>query len=254
MRSLQRFHLNVGATTVGLKSYAATCDLRPTFRPVHATCGAPLRAGRCSACGVAVSPSEAASGYEVDRDEYVPFSDTELSSLLESDGLRILDFVPARDLNGVVVVGRYFLGAAGARDGHDFAALREALARTESAAVVSVSFRNAPAHLAVVRAADHLLVLDVIHFADEMRDPKEIPPDEAASQEAVAALAGTIASRRVPFDHGRYRDTYREGFMTLLSTKIQAASPAPSVGATVIDFSELLRRSLDCLPANGGMR
>ncbi|MFF2205919.1 hypothetical protein [Streptomyces sp. NPDC058145] len=108
-------------------------------------------------------------------------------------------------------------------------------------------------YLTALRAEDRLLVLQTLHWADEVRDPgKELPqlPAHRTGKGKELTLAiQLVEALSAPWEPGRYHDTYEEKVRELVHAKaegqqIEVAQEAPQA-TNVIDLMSVLQGSLD---------
>jgi DNA end-binding protein Ku len=102
------------------------------------------------------------------------------------------------------------------------------------------------------------LVLELMHFADELADPNELnlPSSEPSNKELAMAeqLIGSMAEKWQP---EKWKDEYREALMKLIEEK--AASPGKEVkgpkitrkATNVVDLVAMLQQSLDAQGKGG---
>ena len=192
-------------------------------------------------------------GYEINRDEHVELTPDELKALEAeaNEQADIEEFVPMTRIDPVYFDKAYYLGPV--KGGEKvYRLFARALHEQQRAAVTKLVMRGKE-KLAVVRPAGaERLVLETLYYADEVRDPSEIPLPEAALAEAEVRLAGqVIASRAVDeWQPERYRDTYRERVLALIEQKRHGEptrARTTEASAPVIDSMEALRRSLTTL-------
>jgi DNA end-binding protein Ku len=189
-------------------------------------------------------------GFETGRDEHVEITPDELKALEAeaNEHAEIEEFVPLGGIDPLYFDKAYYLGPdkGGEKVYRLFA---RALHEQQRAAIVKLVMRGKE-KLAVVRpTAAERLVLETLHYADEVRDVSEIPLPEVHLNEAEVRLAGqVIGSRAVDaWQPDRYHDTYRERVLALIEQKRQgrpARAPSPEGPPPVIDLMEALRRSL----------
>lgn len=189
-------------------------------------------------------------GYEISREEHVELTPDELKALEAeaNEQADIEEFVPMTRIDPVYYDKAYYLGPA--KGGEKvYRLFARTLHEQQRAAVTKVVMRGKE-KLAVVRpAGGERLVLETLHYADEVRDLSEIPLPEAALSEAEVRLAGqVIASRAVDeWQPERYRDTYRERVLALIEEKRRGRprrARTTEASAPVVDLMEALRRSL----------
>lgn len=108
-------------------------------------------------------------------------------------------------------------------------------------------------YLTALRAEDKLLVLQTLHWADEVRDPgqelPELPSGRAGKGKERDMAIQLIGALGAPWDPARYHDTYQEKVRELVRAKaegeeIAAAEEAPQA-TNVVDLMALLQGSLD---------
>lgn len=107
-------------------------------------------------------------------------------------------------------------------------------------------------YLVAVRAAEHVLVLETLFYADEVRDPKEawVPSIEEPSERELQLARQFIEALAGDWEPTRLRDTHRERLLDLLQSKAgealevpEAEEDTPVTPAT--DLMEILQASVD---------
>jgi DNA end-binding protein Ku len=107
-------------------------------------------------------------------------------------------------------------------------------------------------HLAVLRVREHALVLETMHYHDEVGDVAELDvPGRTSVNERERELAvQIIESMATTFEPERYTDEYREQLEELIRQRAEGAEetvlaqPPPEPGGKVIDLMEALKKSL----------
>ncbi|HZK51942.1 MAG TPA: Ku protein, partial [Actinomycetota bacterium] len=107
-------------------------------------------------------------------------------------------------------------------------------------------------YLVAVRAAEHVLVLETLFYADEVRDPKEawVPTIEEPTEHELQLARTFIDALAGDWEPARHRDAHRERLLDLLHSKSgeakvvpEAEEEAPVTPAT--DLMEILQASVD---------
>ncbi|HWN68714.1 MAG TPA: Ku protein, partial [Haliangium sp.] len=196
---------------------------------------------------------ETSRGYEVAPDQYVLIEDEELDRLKPEQGhaVEIQEFVDLQDVDPVYFDRPYYVspdkgGAKGYR------LLVEAIEHSGKVGIARFVMRQRQ-HLAVLRVRDHALVLETMHYHDEVAEVSELDlPDRKTSvNERERELAvQIIESMATTFEPERYTDEYREQLEELIrqraagveETALEEAPPEP--GGKVIDLMEALKKSL----------
>src|ERR687884_1568630 len=130
--------------------------------------------------------------------------------------------------------------------------LREALADTGMVAIAKVAFRDRE-HLTALQPADGLLLMNTLHWPDEIRSTEglkglngevKISPKEL---QMAKSLVQSLAEDT--FDPARYQDQYHEALMQVVNAKVegQQVVTAPDVGPEprVMDLMEALKASVE---------
>ncbi|WP_404963084.1 Ku protein [Streptomyces sp. 147326] len=137
--------------------------------------------------------------------------------------------------------------------------MEQALATSDRAGVATFVMR-AREYLVALKSEDGILTLHTLHWADEIRDPREEVPDlPAASDTKTSAKETKMAEQLISalgthWDPGEFHDTYQEKVAALVEAKrsgetVEKAEP-PAEATNVVDLTEALRASVE--RARGG--
>src|SRR4029077_17063494 len=163
--------ISFGLVTIPVRLYTAASSAAVSFNPPTARCGSRIRQQTyCPVCKETVDRTALVKGYEVQKDEYVRFTEEELKAL-EGEASRVIDiaeFVPLAKVDPIYFEKTYYLGPdkGGEKAYH---LLAQALARTDKVALATVVMRGKES-LVLVRPAQGGLMLHMMYFADEIRD------------------------------------------------------------------------------------
>jgi len=200
-------------------------------------------------------PSEnIVKGYELAEGEYIVVEPDELDQIApgRSQTIDITDFVDLADIEPVYFDRTYYAAPRGKQYTKVYELLRAALEESNKAGIATFAMRGKQ-YLTALRPEERLLVLQTLHWADEVRDPgKELP--ELPSRRAGKGRELTLAIQLVDalstsWEPGRYHDTYEEKVRELVQAKaegqeIAVAEEAPQA-TNVIDLMSVLQGSLD---------
>jgi DNA end-binding protein Ku len=101
---------------------------------------------------------------------------------------------------------------------------------------------------------DGVLLLETMHYADELRDSAELAPPKASVGQKELDMAETLVkSMTSRWDSEKYHDEYRESLMKIIEQKVKAGAkhmPVPKRARQpsekkIIDLAELLQQSLE---------
>ncbi len=203
--------------------------------------------------GAEVPWEQIVKGYEYEKGKFVVLKDEDFQrvDLEATDTIDIVDFVDIGQINPIYFYRPYYLepqkGGAVA-----YHLLRQVLADANKAGIAKVVIRTRQ-HLAAVKANGDLLVLELMRFADEIVDPKEVKiPEEKAPGKRELTMAKTLVDQLTDdWDPARYADDYRSALMKLIDQKVQsggkelpATGHAPKKATNVIDLASMLQQSL----------
>jgi DNA end-binding protein Ku len=252
-RTLWRGTLSFGLVTIPVGLYTAVEDRSPSFNQLRASDHSRIGYKRVSkADGDEVEYGDIVKGYEYERDRYVVFDDEELAALRPKSSrmIDILQFVPLPQIDPIYFDRPYYLAPepAGAKA---YALLSEAMRDSNAVAVCKITMRDKE-HLATLRLRDEILVLETMHWPDEIREfsladvgIEEIPEPRPQEVKMAQSLIDNLTE---DFDPSQFHDTYRERLLEAVQAKIEgeeitiAEAEEP---ATVVDLMEALRRSVE---------
>jgi DNA end-binding protein Ku len=184
-------------------------------------------------------------GFEVEPGRVVTVTPEELVSIApeRSRLLEVEQFVDLRDIDPVHFEKSYYVVPQMGGSERAYWLLYRAMEAAEKVAVGRFVMRTKE-YLAAIRPAEHVLMLETLFYADEVRDPKEVwvplvdePPERElqVARSLVEALAGD-------WDPARNRDKYREKLLDLLHSKTDEALvvPEPEKEAATEPLTDLL--------------
>lgn len=252
--------ISFGLVTIPIKVYSASNPSeRISFNLLHKACSGRLRQQYvCPKDDEVVARDDMVKGYEFSKGQYVLFSEDELKALESSSTqtIEISEFVPAETVDPIYFDKSYYLGP----DRHGsrpYVLLSKALEQTGRWALARYSSRGKQ-YLVALRPHDGGLIMQQLHYADEVRPFSEIdiPTDvEIKPQELELArtLADQVTSKE--FRPEDYRDEEVARLRDLIERKIEGEEVSlvedRQPQAQVIDLMEALRRSLEGTAAGG---
>lgn len=194
-------------------------------------------------------------GYEYEKGSFVVLTDEDFQrvEIKSNQSIDIREFVQLEEIEPRFFDQPYFL--APEKHGEKaYSLLRTALEKSGLAGIAKVVIRPPREHLAVLKPLDGVLVLETMHFADELRDPAEVnPPKTAVGQKELDMAETLVKAMTSRWDPGKYHDEYRESLTKIIDQKIKAGTkhlPAPKRARKpeekkIIDLAELLQQSLE---------
>lgn len=263
MRPLWKGSISFGLVNIPVSLYTATRTAKKIdFDMLRDSDHSRIHYKRVAeADGKEVDYNHIVKGYQYEKDRYVVIEEEDFKrvAIQSSQTVDIREFVQLNEIDPRFFEQPYFLAPerGGAKA---YTLLREALERSGKAGVAKVVVRPPREHLAVVKPLDGVLVLELLHFADELRDPSELKiSSPAVGQKELDMALSLINNMSGRWEPQKYRDEYREALMDLIQQKIKSKGkklPAPkharaAAPSKVIDLVSILQKSLSQVEGGG---
>jgi DNA end-binding protein Ku len=167
-----------------------------------------------------VHPEHIVNGYPVDDDKYVIVKEEEYQALepQRSQTIEINTFINVEKINPIYFEKSYYIlprkGGAKA-----YQLLLDVLKDTGKAGLAKFVLRSRE-YLVVVKPHNRVLGLMVLHFPEEIRDPKEIMPKNfKAEPQKVKAITEIIMKLKGEYKPDKLEDKYFEKVVNFLEKK-----------------------------------
>lgn len=205
---------------------------------------------------------EIVKGLEIEPGRMVTVTPDELAALApeRSEALEVEQFVPLSEIDPVYFGKSYYVAPQpGVGAERPYWLLYRAMESTGEVAVGRFVMRSKQ-YLAAVRPVEHLLMLETMFYADEVRDPKGlwIPPTEEPPERELEVARRLIEALSANWDPARHRDEYRERVLDLLRSKsgtsYVAPEPEEETVAPLTDLMEALKASVEAAKEARGNR
>jgi DNA end-binding protein Ku len=253
-RSISTATISFGLVSVPINVYSSSeSKASVSFNMLHKKCNGRLK--QQYICpkdgGEVVERSETVKGYEFAKDQYVVLTPEELKALEEkaTGAIDIIEFVPLSKVNREYVSKCYYLGPDKGGD-RAYRLLARALKESGKAALGQYAVRGQQ-HLVLLRPQDNCLVMEQLHYADELRPTSEVPiPDgDVSDKELKLAMMLIEQTSNEEFEPTKYKDTVRERVMEMIQKKVEgqeitSAEPVAAGGDKIIDLMAALKASL----------
>jgi DNA end-binding protein Ku len=254
--------ITFGLVTVPVGLFTATEDHTVHFHQLQRGTADRVRNKRVNErTGEDVDTKDIVKGYEVERGEYVVVEPDELEEIApgRSRTVDITDFVELAEIAPVYFARTYYVAPRGEQYLKVYELLRAALERTGRVGIATFVMRGRQ-YLTALRAEERVLVLQTLHWADEVRDPgaelPELPAERAGAGKELDMAAQLIDTLSAPWDPARYHDTYQEKVRELVRAKAEgqevAATEEAPEATNVLDLMTALQSSI--ARAGGGAR
>ena len=249
-------HLKISLVTLPVQAYTvaeSSREQKVTFNQLHDVCKSRIRYKKTCPIHGEVPASEIVSGYEYAKGEYVLMERDELEeiALPGERSIQVETFVPLPSIDPEYYSGQaYFLVPDGTVGARSYELIRRGLQEGGLAAIgeVVISKRQ---KLAAVHATEDLLVMDVLHYHNEIRKAEDYAPQvphATANAAELKLLRSLLEEMTEPeFDASRFRDDYSDNLREALDAKIagrEVVVPESKEPVEVISIMDALRKSL----------
>lgn len=197
-------------------------------------------------------------GIAYDKGHYVVLTDDEIKNALakSTQTIEIEAFVTAADIPITYFERPYYLAPTG-QAGKAYALLRETLLSTNRVGIARVVIHTKQ-HLAAIMPSGPALVLILLRWADQIRpfDDIELPSVglEGLTERELSIASQLVEAMTEPWAPDKFQDSFMVKVLALVEEKVHTghietvveSEAVPDIASTadVIDFTELLRRSL----------
>ncbi|WP_075528728.1 Ku protein [Sporosarcina ureilytica] len=255
MHTVWKGSISFGLVNIPVKLHTATENKDIKLRQLHKECHSPINYQKsCPVCEKEVQNEEIVKAYEYSKNKFVVLDEEDLEKLKkenEDKSVEIIDFVKLEEIDPIYFERSYFM-APDSGGGKAYALLRKALEDSGKIGVAKIMIRSKE-QLAVIRVYQDTLLMETIHFPDEVRlvkDVPNIPSDEKVVKKELDTALMLVEQLTTAFDPEKYKDDYRTALMELIEEKKSenatvAASDKQPAPAKVMDLMTALQASLD---------
>jgi DNA end-binding protein Ku len=202
---------------------------------------------------------EIVKGYEYEEGQFVVLTkeDFEQVNVASNQTVDIREFVDLSEIDPMFFDQPYFLAPEKGGD-KAYALLRDSLQETGKVGIAKVVIKTRE-HLAAVKPLGKALVLELMHFPDELADPSDLQlPATAPGKKELTMAQQLIASMSDKWQPDKWKDEYRDALMKLIEEK--AAAPGKKLTGTktkgrkptnVVDLVSVLQESINAQGSGG---
>ena len=253
MRPIWNGAISFGLVNIPVGVYSATHSERISFNFLHkADLGRIHNVRVCDACGKQVPYEDLVRGYEYQKGEYVALDEKDFDKIAieSSKTIRVMEFVDQEEIDPMFFDTPYYL-APGKNADHVYALFREALKKSGRVGIAKVAFRERE-HLAAVKPHGNALMLDTLHFADEIAKTTglDLPQKVKVTEKESKLAERLIEEMSGKFEPEKYEDTYREALIEMIEAKVKGKRPkmkrvvSRKATTNVVDIMSKLKASL----------
>jgi len=255
MRAIWKGSISFGLVNIPIALYPATREAELKFRLLRKSDLSPVNYKRVAEKdGREVQWNQIVKGYQYEKGKYVVLKDEDFQrvDLEATQTVDIQDFVDLDEIDPMFFYKPYYLEPQKGGD-KAYVLLRDSLQKSGKVGIAKVVIKTRQ-YLAGVKPEDGALVLELMHFAEELADTSKlrIPKKVEVAKREMNMATQLIDSMSSKWSPKKYRDDYREALMEVIEEKVEAGGkeieekpkkqPKPT---KVIDLVEVLQKSLE---------
>lgn len=254
MHTMWKGSISFGLVNIPIKLHSATEDKDIKLRNLHKECHSPIKYEKtCPVCEVEIKNEDIVKAYEYTKGKFVVLEDEDLEKLKqenEDKAVEIVDFVKIQEIDPIYYNRTYYM-SPGDGGGKAYSLLRKALETSEKVGLAKIIIRSKE-QLAVVRVYENTLVMETIHYPDEVRkaaDVPNVPAEDKVTDKEIDTAIMLIDQLTTEFKPEKYNDDYRTALLELIEAKPTGKDIVTPVekepAANVTDLMAALQASID---------
>ncbi|WP_449622830.1 non-homologous end joining protein Ku [Robertmurraya sp. Marseille-Q9965] len=255
MHTIWKGSISFGLVNIPVKLHTATEDKDIKLRNLHKKCHSPVKYEKvCPVCDVEISNDDIVRAYEYAKGKFVVLEDEELEGLKkenEEKAVEILDFVKMEMIDPIYYNRSYFM-SPNEGGSKAYSLLRKALEESGKVGLAKIIIRSKE-QMAVIRVYENTLVMETIHFPDEVRsagDVPNVPAEDNITKKELDTAILLIDQLTTEFEPSKYTDDYRVALLELIESKrtgkeVVTPTAANEPKSNVTDLMAALQASID---------
>src|SRR5437762_11608229 len=255
MRAIWKGSISFSLVNIPISLYPATKREDLSFRLLRKSDLSPVNYKRVAEKdGKEVPWDQIVKGYEYEKGKYVVLKEEDFQrvDLEATQTVDIQDFVDLDEIDPMFFYKPYYLEPQKGGD-KAYVLLRDSLEQKKKVGIAKVVIKTRQ-YLAGVKPEDGALVLELMHFADELADASKlnVPKEVEVGKREIQMATALIDSMSSKWNPEKYKDDYREALMEVIEEKVEAGgkeieekpkkAPKPT---KVIDLVSVLQKSLE---------
>ena len=255
-RALWKGQLRLSLVSIPVELYSATdSGAKVSFRQIHGPTGKGIRYEKVVPGLGPVDAADIVKGYETGDDEYILLEPDEIDAIrLETKRtFELVQFVGACEISPIWYDKPYYLVPSDELAQDAYRVVRDALRAADRVGLGQITLRGKE-HLAAVRPCADGLLMETLHYADEIRAAEPMfsqVADATADPDLLDVATALIDRKTAPFDAAAFSDSYAAALRELIEAKrknrktarVGKAEDRPS-GENVVDLMTALKESL----------
>lgn len=255
MRAIWKGSISFSLVNIPISLYPATKREELNFRLLRSSDLSPINYKRVAeADGKEVPWDQIVKGYEYEKGKFVVLKDEDFrrADIEATQSVDIIEFVELDEIDPMFFDRPYYLEPQ-KKGAKAYALLREALRRSGKVGIAKVVIKTRQ-HLAAVKPVQNALVLELMHFAEELikSDTLQIPGHLDIGAKELDMASELVERMTGEWEPSKYTDDYRHALLDLIEKKIElgdkalpAGRPSKRAAANVVDLASVLQESLE---------
>lgn len=254
MRAIWKGSISFGLVNIPIGLFPATRKEDISFRQLRAGDLSPIRYKRVAeADGEEVPWEKIVKGYEHEKGEFVIVTDEDFEKAIPeaTQSIDITEFVELSEIDPMFFDKPYYLEPQkGGKKA--YALLRETLKETGKVGIARVVIKTRQ-HLAAVKPKEDALVLELMHFPEEVLEPSglDLPRAEKLGKKEMDMAKSLVETMSGQWNPSEFKDEYRDKLIEVIEEKVKrggqdapTAKVKPKAATNVVDLVAVLQKSL----------
>ena len=254
MRAIWKGSISFGLVNIPVALYPATRREDLKFRLLRGSDLSPVNYKRVAEKdGKEVPWNEIVKGYEYEKGKFIVLNEKDFQrvDLEATQTVDIQDFVGVGEIDPMFFYKPYYLEPQKGGD-KAYVLLRETLEKTKKVGIAKVIIKTRQ-YLAGVKPLKHALVLELMHFAEELSDAEKlnVPKSLEPGKREVDMAKALVESMSSEWNPKKYKDDYRDALLEVIEEKVESGGKEieekpkeKKPSSKVIDLVAVLQESL----------
>jgi DNA end-binding protein Ku len=252
-RSIWRGVLSFGMVAIPVRLYLATeSSSKVSFNLLCPQHKSRIKNKRwCTEGDHEVAWNDVERAYEYEKGSYVELTDEDLEKLplRSSKAIDITGFVEKDEIpEELYIQSAYYLEPEKSA-AKPYALLKKTLEKTGRVAIAKFALRDRE-RLVSIGGYDGALVLNTLHWPDEIRSTEDLDIDNPTVSPAELKMAeNLVGMMATKFEPEEYKDEYKQAVLELVQAKVEKRqvieAPEPEAETTVVDLMAALKASVE---------
>ena len=259
-RAIWKGQLRLSLVSISVELHSARkTGQRIAFRQIHEPSGKPVHYEKVVSGIGPVDVAEIVKGYEYEKGNFVLLDPEEVNAVkLESKRtFELVQFVDAAEIPPIYFDKPYYLVPTDELAEDAYRVVRDALRKTGKLGLGQITMRGRE-HLAAVKPCGDGLLMETLHYADEVMSASRLfasIEDAQVDSELLEVATALIERKTSPFQAEAFKDHYSEAMHDLLEAKLknkkvkrvsaEEEDQARPSGDNVVDLMAALKKSLE---------